>query len=149
MGTWCPTCEVDGGNYTYDCLNFSSSNFSLCTQAPYSSSSPPALTLPEACCFPPSTLSQGKVQSLHPVHIRTTAPVHTAMVATSSTSVHLAVCSATQWHLAPKGCLTSAYSPLTMTTTTNLHYHHLMVITYSSITIYYSQDSCYCLLAAM
>ena len=28
-GLWCPTCRVHEGNHTYDCPNFSSSNFSL------------------------------------------------------------------------------------------------------------------------
>ena len=70
MVTWCPTCQAHGKNHAYDCTNFfQAATFSLCTQPPNSSSIPPAVTLPEACCSPLPTPSQeGKVQALHPVH---------------------------------------------------------------------------------
>ena len=38
--SWCPTCQVDRGNLTYDCPNYSSSNFSL--PIPKPPTAPPA-----------------------------------------------------------------------------------------------------------
>ena len=62
--SWCPTCQVDGGNLTYDCPNYSSSNFSLPIPKPPTASpaSQPSPYQKPAAALRPPPAKKGKLK---------------------------------------------------------------------------------------